>query len=118
VAVAGLGSKFYEGLGRHWVNDSLAGVFYVVFWCLAARLMLRAPRPLIVVTVVFVVTSALEVLQLWHPPSLVLLRSSFLGRTLLGSSFDWLDFPHYAAGAAIGWIWLRWIDSRLRTRAL
>ncbi|MDP6778276.1 MAG: DUF2809 domain-containing protein, partial [Candidatus Latescibacteria bacterium] len=56
---------------------------------------------------VLAVTCALEVLQLWHPPFLELVRRSFVGATLLGTSFDWVDFPHYVAGCAIGWLWMR-----------
>ena len=44
----------------------------------------------------------LEVLQLWHPPFLEALRGHFLGRTVLGTTFSWSDFPHYVAGAVLG----------------
>ncbi|MGP8243973.1 MAG: hypothetical protein ACLQVN_05585 [Bryobacteraceae bacterium] len=33
----GFYSKFYRGPVREWVNDSLGGTFYVIFWCLVAR---------------------------------------------------------------------------------
>jgi hypothetical protein len=51
---------------------------------------------------VFAVTCALEVLQLWHPAPLEAVRGTFLGRTLLGTTFVWWDFPHYALGCALG----------------
>jgi len=41
-------------------------------------------------------------LQLWHPPFLELIRSTFWGRALIGTSFSWWDFPHYIFGSAIG----------------
>jgi hypothetical protein len=53
------------------------------------------------------VTCALEFLQLWHPPLLESLRSNFIGRTILGSYFDWSDFTYYFAGSALGYLWLR-----------
>ena len=32
----GFESKFYGGPAHVWVNDSLGGAFYDMFWCLAA----------------------------------------------------------------------------------
>jgi hypothetical protein len=43
---------------------------------------------------------------LWHPPFLEVLRSNFIGRTILGSSFNWTDFPYYLVGSGLGYIWL------------
>jgi len=59
---------------------------------------------------VFIITCALEVLQLWHPKFLEMIRSSFIGSALIGTTFSWLDFPHYAIGCFIGWQWLRWLE--------
>jgi hypothetical protein len=61
-------------------------------------------------------TCALEFLQLWHPPFLEMLRRHFLGRSILGTDFDWTDFPYYFAGAAIAWIWLNWLRGYSQTR--
>jgi hypothetical protein len=55
---------------------------------------------------VLAATCVLEFLQLWHPPFLEALRSNFLGATILGTTFDWTDFPYYFAGSGIGWLWL------------
>jgi hypothetical protein len=49
-------------------------------------------------------------MQLWHPPWLEWMRGYFLGRTILGSTFDWWDFPYYFAGSALGWLWLRIVN--------
>jgi hypothetical protein len=106
VTVAGFYAKFYDGPGRVWVNDSLAGFFYVVFWCLLASLVFRRVGARRIAVVVLVVTSLLEVLQLWQPPFLVWLRSGFAGRALLGHTFAAWDFPYYVAGALIGWLWI------------
>jgi hypothetical protein len=65
---------------------------------------------------VFVVTSLLEVLQLWHPWALEQARATFLGRALLGTTFAWWDFPHYALGCALGWVWMRGISWRSSKR--
>jgi len=103
---------FYSKLGYHgpasgWVHNSLGGVFYVILWCLVFSFCLPAVRTSRIVIGVLAATCGLEFLQAWHPPLLEFLRSFFLGRTILGSSFDWFDFPYYFIGAGIGWVWLR-----------
>ncbi|ODS34777.1 MAG: hypothetical protein SCARUB_00037 [Candidatus Scalindua rubra] len=42
------------------------------------------------------ITCFLEFLQLWHPPFLESIRSTFIGSVLIGTTFTWWDFPHYA----------------------
>ncbi len=39
----GLYSKFYSGPAANWVNNSLGGVFYEVFWCLLIFLFADKP---------------------------------------------------------------------------
>ena len=100
----GFYSKFYTGPASAWVNNSLGGVLYVIFWSLVFSLLFYRSRPQKIVVSVFLVTCALEVLQLWHPPFLETIRSTFIGITLLGNSFSWLDLVHYLAGAALGFL--------------
>ena len=107
VVCAGLYGKRYRGPGAHWVNDSLGGVFYVIFWCLVFSFRLPKVRPAWIALAVLAATCCLEFLQLWHPPFLEYLRSFFIGRTILGTYFDWSDFPYYFAGAGLGWWWMR-----------
>ncbi len=103
----GIYSKFYSGQATNWVNDSLGGVLYVIFWCLFAFLFLSNTKPWKIATVVFAVTCLLEFLQFWHPPLLEFLRSNFVGRTILGTTFTWSDFPYYLVGCGIGWLWMK-----------
>ena len=105
----GFYSKFYQGPAASWVNDSLGGLFYVIFWCLVAFLFLPKTKPWKIAAIVLTITCLLEFLQLWHPRFLELLRSYFIGATILGSSFAWSDFPYYVFGSGIGWLWLHWI---------
>jgi len=100
---AGLWTKTYEGPGDSWVNNSLGGVLYVIFWSLFFSLVFPRVRHGKVALVVLFVTCALEVLQRWHPPVLESVRSTFIGATLLGNSFAWWDFPHYGAGFLASW---------------
>ena len=113
----GFYSKFYRGPAASWVNDSLGGLFYEIFWCLLIFLLFPRWQPRWIATGVLTATCTLEFLQLWHPPFLELLRSHFLGRTILGATFDWMDFPYYFLGSALGWLWLNLL-ARRRTAAL
>ena len=101
----GFYSKFYTGPASHWVNNSLGGVLYVVFWSLVASAILIRARPWVIASVVLLLTCALEFLQLWHPVFLEAIRSTFMGVTLIGNSFSWLDLFHYLFGAlASAWL--------------
>jgi hypothetical protein len=106
ITAVGFWAKFYEGPAQAWVNDSLAGLFYVMFWCVLASLVFRRAGALRIAVVVLAVTVFLEFLQLWQPAFLVRLRSGFVGRALLGHMFAVWDFPYYVAGALIGWWWV------------
>jgi hypothetical protein len=102
----GFATKLYAGPGAEWTRGALGGVFYEVFWCLVLKLLLPRAQPPAIAASVLAGTCVLEFLQLWHPASLEALRSNFLGRTLLGDTFAWSDFPYYFAGSALGWWWL------------
>jgi hypothetical protein len=103
----GLYSKFYGGPWADWVNNSLGGVFYVLFWCLVVFWCLPQVRPPWIALPVLSVTCLLEGLQLWHPPFLEWLRSYWMGQILLGTTFSWSDFPYYFIGAGLGWLWIQ-----------
>jgi len=94
----GIGSKLYTGPFEEWVRDSAGGFLYVIFWVFVVRAAAPRLRPGAVCVGVFLVTSALEFLQLWHPPFLTAVRSTFLGHALIGSTFSGSDFLYYAAG--------------------
>jgi hypothetical protein len=106
----GFYTKFYEGPFQEWVNNYSGGVLYVIFWNLVVFLLFPDADKLKIVFIVFIATSLLEALQLWHPPVLEAVRSNFIGRTILGNSFNWWDFPHYIAGSALGYFLLNWIE--------
>ncbi len=115
VTPIGFASKFYAGPGASWVGPYGGGVLYEIFWILVILTVWPRLPALRVAVGVFAVTCGLEVLQLWRPPLLEALRSSFLGRALVGSTFSWLDFPHYAAGAAAGFALVRAFAGRAAT---
>jgi hypothetical protein len=102
----GFWTKHYQNTTVPWVRASLGGAFYEIFWCLLAGFLLPRPKSRTIAAWVLAVTCGLEFLQLWHPPALEAARATFLGATILGSSFDWGDFPYYFIGSACGWLWL------------
>ena len=114
VTPIGFASKFYSGPGAWWFNNYAGGVMYEIFWCLVGfSLWPRASTVLIAVRVLGI-TCSLEFLQLWHPHFLEIVRATFIGRTLIGTSFSWWDFPHYFVGCCAGWFWIKSLG-RIRT---
>ncbi len=109
MTAAGLAAKSYRGPGDEWLNDSLAGLFYVTFWCLAAALCFPEASPGRIALAVLAMTCVLEVLQLWRPPWLQAVRGTFPGAALLGTTFVASDFVYYAIGAGLGWWTVRWL---------
>lgn len=96
VTPLGFATKLYAGPGSTWVATRAGGFFYVLFWVFLVLTLFPAWSARAVAVWVFAVTSALEVSQLWHPPLLESVRSTFLGHALLGSTFSWADFAYYA----------------------
>ena len=108
VVPIGLGLKFYTGPLRAFVNDWVSSLAYECLWMLAAFLVFpRRSASLPIAIGVFLGTCVIEVMQLWHPPALEAVRSTFFGRCVLGTTFDGKDFAAYFVGCAIGCLWLR-----------
>ena len=105
----GFYTKFYPGPASGWVNNSLGGILYVIFWSLVFYLIGPKTNPLKVVTIVFILTGMLEFLQLWHPVILESIRSHFLGRSIIGSSFSQSDFFYYFIGAITAYLLIMFI---------
>ena len=106
-------TKAYHGPLAHWVNNSLGGLFYVTFWCLVAAFVKPQWSEKSIALIVFLITGILETLQLWHPPFLEWLRSFYLGKVLLGTTFVFSDFFYYLLGAWLGWWWIKKIKTRV-----
>ncbi|QLE55007.1 DUF2809 domain-containing protein [Nostoc sp. TCL26-01] len=112
VIVMGLLFKYYNGFAHEWLNNYAAAVFYEIFWCLLAFLFFSSKAAVVQIPIwVFIFTCILEFLQLWHPPILNYVRATLIGKLLLGTTFAWWDFPHYALGCLLGWLWLRQIEN-------
>jgi hypothetical protein len=106
IVPAGFGAKFYRGPAADWVANNFAGTFYCIFWCLVCLFLAPRWSPRWIALGVLVATCILEFSQISKAPILELTRSNFIGRTIIGSTFDWFDFPYYFLGSGIGWLWL------------
>jgi len=101
-------TKVYSGPASFWVNNSLCGILYEIFWCLVLFLFLPSANIFKISLFVFNATGVLECLQLWHPPFLEILRKTFIGRTVLGTTFIWSDFFYYFIGCLLGYLLMKW----------
>jgi hypothetical protein len=103
----GLGTKIYQGAFAWWFHGYAGAIFYEIFW----MLLIAFIYPYFSITknaiTIFSVTASLEFLQLWQTPFLQTIRNTWLGRTLIGTSFVWWDFPYYLLGCLLGWLYLR-----------
>ncbi len=103
----GLWSKIYTGPAAWWVNDYAGGICYEIFWCLFIFFFIPKKKAIpTIVLWVFILTCLLEIGQLYPGTILALIRSYRIGRLILGTTFSWWDFPHYAIGCLVGWLWL------------
>ena len=107
-------TKIYSGPASDWVQNSLGGVLYVIFWSLLFSIPFSSSASWKIALIVLVATCSLEILQLWHPPFLEQIRSTFLGHALMGNSFSWKDLVHYFAGFLLSLVLL----SLLRNKRL
>jgi len=105
--LTGFALKYYPGPAHQLLNNSLAGIAYVVFWCLLFKFIFPQAKPLKIVIIVTITTCILEFAQLWQAPFLLYLRSFWLGKILLGTTYNASDLPWYFLGGFIGWLLLK-----------
>ncbi len=98
----GLGTKFYNGPFEGWVHSFAGDIFYPMFWLFLIFFM-KPEWPVTPVSgVVFLACTLIEITQLFSTPVLQFLRSSFIGRTLIGTHFIFMDILYYAMGCIFG----------------
>ncbi|MCP4252717.1 MAG: DUF2809 domain-containing protein [Candidatus Scalindua sp.] len=107
VTPLGFASKFYSGPGAWWFNNYAGGILYEMFWCFLTTLLFPCASAFWIACLVLGITCTLEFLQLWHTLFLESIRSTFIGRTLIGTTFAWWDFPHYFIGCFASWFIIR-----------
>lgn len=113
----GFYTKLYSGQFSSVVNNQLGGLFYVIFGVLLLSLIIPNLTKQSYAIIAFLLTTLLEVMQLWHPIFLETIRSTFIGKIILGNSFNWKDIPWYFLGAIIGYIWLVFFDRQIKKAA-
>ena len=106
----GFYTKLYSGLGHEWINNKFGGVLYEIFWCLVFYILLPKSKPVKIAIWVFSVTCVLEFVQLSDNSFLEIIRSNFIGQTIIGNSFTWSDFPYYIVGSVLGYLTLKKLD--------
>ena len=112
IVPVGFYTKIYSGIGNEWVNNKLGGVFYEIFWCLVVFIFLPKKASFKIAFWVFILTSILEFVQLLDNNLLEFIRSNFIGRTIIGISFSWSDFPYYLLGSFLGFMILKGIKKQ------
>ncbi|MFN2128433.1 MAG: DUF2809 domain-containing protein [Anaerolineales bacterium] len=104
VIFAGLLCKQNSLAFHHWISDHLAGLFYEVFWILFLFLFFSAKIRITHIPIfVFIFTLVIEFVQLWHPFFLEIIRQTWPGKIILGTTFSPWDFPFYIIGCFLGW---------------
>ena len=107
--------RFSAPIGPEW-RDRSGGVAYVVFWIFVVACLAPPMKPWRATIIVVLITCGLEFAQLWHPAWLESIRGTFLGRSILGTTFGWSDFPPYFAGGVLGWMLLSGLEFVLGTK--
>jgi hypothetical protein len=108
VVPVGFFFKFYDGPGRWFVTNWAASIAYEAFFVALVFVVMPRPERLARIAVgVCLATIFLEFLQLWKPPWLQAIRSTFVGRSLLGNAFSWRDMPAYPLGCFLAWLAIR-----------
>jgi hypothetical protein len=98
----GLGTKFYAGPFEAWIHSFAGDILYPVFWMfLIFFIKPKWPVPS-VSGIVFLSCTLVEISQLFSTPGLQELRSTFIGRTLFGTHFVFMDILYYAVGCLFG----------------
>ena len=103
----GLFSKAYRGIGQSWVHDYSGDILYEILWCLVFFWFFPSKKATKIIPLwVFIVTSLIEVSQLFFDRVPIALRETIIWKLLLGSTFVWWDFLYYAIGCLLGWLLL------------
>jgi hypothetical protein len=102
--------RFSQGPAPEWFNDAFGSIAYEFFWLFLVLLLFPKASPFWVAIGVFLVTCAIEFLQLCQLQPLPALRANFVGRLVLGNTFNWPDFPAYFVGCALGWRWVELLN--------
>jgi hypothetical protein len=102
--------RFSQGPAPEWFNDAFGSIAYEFFWLFLVLLVFPKASPLRVAISIFLATCAIEFLQLCQLQPLSTLRATFVGRLVLGNTFNWTDFPAYFVGCVLGERWVELLN--------
>jgi hypothetical protein len=111
----GIGSRVDTVPLAAWVQNSAGAMFYELFWMFLVAYSIPELAAGAIAGLIFILTSLLELLQLYQHPILDTIRQTLVGRLLIGSHFDPWDFLHYFIGCMIGWFLLRQLQRQVLT---
>lgn len=102
VIALGLASRRHPALFPAWMDKYPGDALWatMVFFCWAW--VLPAASTLRLAALALATAWLVECSQLVHAPWLDAIRRTVPGHLVLGSTFNWLDLPAYAAGVALG----------------
>lgn len=109
VVLAGYYLRYYHGPLQSWVHRLSGGLLFVCFWSFLLFLFLPSLRSKAVAVTVCAIACAVELSLLIHQPLVTYVRGAFIGRSLVGPPFAWIDLAAYLAGGLIAYAGLRWI---------
>lgn len=98
----GLGTKFYYGPFYQWVHNYAGDIFYIFFFLFLFKLFFIQCRSIFLAFYAFLFSTIIEFSQLFNSPLLGKIRSTFIGRTLIGNGFNPADIFYYLVGATLG----------------
>ncbi|MCF7740795.1 MAG: DUF2809 domain-containing protein [Candidatus Marinimicrobia bacterium] len=107
----GISTKFYDGYAKSWVNNSLSDILYVVFWTLILFSLRPSSNPYKICGLVFIISSIIEISQLWNFPIIIELRKGFIGKSLFGNTFIASDFLYYFLGSCSSYFLIKYFQN-------
>lgn len=108
----GIASKIYKGPGFAFIHNKLGGVLYVMFWVLLFKAIFFSWKPIYISAGVMLASCGIEFSQLLSWESLEWIRNSFIGMTLIGHSFNFVDMIYYGLGAIISYYLLKGMEKK------
>lgn len=98
VTPLGFATKLYSGPGEHWMHLYAGDILYPVFWYFLFLTFFPRFNPYLLAGLNLAFDCLCECTQLLHTPHLESIRSTFIGRTIIGNGFDSHDFYYYIIG--------------------
>ena len=109
VTPLGFATKLYVGVGESWVHLYAGDILYPVFWYFLFLTFFPRFNPYLLAALNLAFDSICEFSQLLQTPLLESIRSTFIGRTLIGTGFDSHDFYYYLIGNILAVILYRFL---------